>query len=153
MISGIGNIVIEDKVLISAGHTRSGGSQPYTLLQELVPLNGLIQSSALESPISRAHCIIQINATTIMMTGGVGLGGPALPSTWFQNFETGETIKGPDLSTKTNMHGCGKININGDTVLFNIGVTDKTEYLNLNDDNLAWKSGTYILYLSTTSIL
>ena len=61
--SGSGSIVIENQLLVSGG----GGT-----LQELVSLNGELTSSALKSPAFYAHCMVQINETSVLVNGGVG---------------------------------------------------------------------------------
>ena len=61
--------MIENQLLVSGGVLV--GNQ-FTTLQELVSLNGEFTSSALKSPVFYAHCMVQINETSVMVNGGVG---------------------------------------------------------------------------------
>lgn len=62
--------MIENQLLVSGGVLV--GQNQLTTLQELVSLNGEFTSSALKSPVFYAHCMVQINETSVMVNGGVG---------------------------------------------------------------------------------
>ena len=144
MASGAGNIVINDQyVLVSGGivHHQEDGT---IKLQELVPLNGNIISSSLQSTATAAHCIIQLNESSILITGG----NNSHAKTMFQNFDTMEQVAGPDLKIGRRLHACGKIKINGETILVVVGGKKRddkdlksTEFLNLDSDNPIWEVG------------
>ena len=152
--AGDGNIVINDQsFLVSGGivHHQDGG---IIKLQELVPLDGNIISSNLASPSYYGHCNIQINKTTILVTGGIPTWPNYSAKTWFQNFETLKQEDGPKMRKTRQGHACGKLKINGDTVLVVAGGFTKvggeveklvaTDFLNLDSGNLVWTKGTLL---------
>ena len=142
--SGIGNVVINDKFLLVSG------GLPVTNRQELVPLDGGIITSSLESPVDYGSCIIQLTQSSILITGGAG----HTRNTWYQYFDDrarGKQEGGPTMLTGRMFHACGKLEINGDTVLIVAGgrtvgnvYLATSEYLNLNTNNLAWKEGKFL---------
>ena len=146
MAAGLGNIVINDQyVLVSGGIINHENYAGISKLQELVPLNGNIISSPLSSISYYSHCNIQLNESSILMTGG----HDAYEKTMFQNFDTNKEVRGPDLKIPRRLHACGKIKINGETILVVVGGLAKkdkkgqksTEFLKLNSDNPKWELG------------
>ena len=142
---GDGSIVIEDQLLVSGGIIGHGG--PYSVLQELVSLDGEFTSSELKSPANYGHCMVQINETSVVAIGGIGKAHDQ--KTTFMNFKTGKISSGPELANKRHANGCGKITIGGDTVVFSVGggtpwqadFQHTTEYLKLDKDDAEWKAG------------
>ena len=151
MASGSGSIVIEDQLLVSGGVL--AGTQKFFKLNELVSLNGEFTSSALKSPAFFGHCMVQINETSALANGEIGFSHDK--KTTFMNFKSGITSTGPEMINKRHGHGCGKVMIGGNTIIFVIGSgtpnpdeieKDKTEYLNLDKDGSVWKAGKYLLF-------
>ena len=154
--AGEGNIVInEEHFLVSGGivHHGSINSGGQTKLQELVSLDGNIVSSTLSSPVFFGHCMIQLNKNTILITGGTLGSSKSKSSTWFQNFETMKQEDGPKMNIGRRIHACGKLKINGDTVLVVAGGQSQdsgewetlvsTEFLNLDSSNPVWTEGIF----------
>ena len=153
--SGAGSIVINDQLLVSGGIGSNG-----LTTQEFVPLDGQIMSSAIESPSKNGHCIIKVNQTSILVTGGFTKGNQDhVPDTWVQNFGTLKVEKGPSMAKGRMYHACGKVQIGGETILMVVGgresypgsYTKTTEYINLDGDAI-WKDGPQLpfpLYLTT----
>ena len=142
-ISGTGNVIINGKLLVSGGNL---GTTP-TKLTELVSPDGTIEKVQ-DLPTGKyAHCIIKINDSVILITGGMG-GSSRKHTTIYQNIDQGgATPTGPKLLTKRSGHGCGMISIKSKDVAFVAGGEDDngplktTEYLVLGDEIPAWKSG------------
>ena len=151
MGAGSGNVVINDKyVLVSGGIVNHEGGGVIKL-QELVPLNENIMSSPLNSISYYGHCNIQLNESSILMTGGHN----GYEKTMFQNFDTNKEVRGPDLKIGRRLHACGKIKINGETILVVVGGRKKdqkgqksTEFLKLNSVNPKWELGKPKLFSS-----
>ena len=155
--AGDGNIVInEEHFLVSGGiaHHGSIANGGQTKLQELVPLDGNIGSSTLSSPVFFGHCMIQLTKNTILITGGnLSPQVKSISKTWFQNFETMKQEDGPEMNTGRRIHACGKLKINGDTVLVVAGGQSQdsgewetlvsTEFLNLDSSNPVWTEGIF----------
>ena len=144
-LGGGDNVVINDHLLVSGGI--KSGKPNVIKLQELVPLNGNIMSSP--SPLNEqhsyyGHCIIQLNETSILVTGGAGTDVDGTKTT-FQNFATKTQKSGPKLIVPRKFHACGKMNINGEPYLIVVGGRDGhgkgTQLLALNSDNPKWDWG------------
>ena len=149
--AGNGNIVINDQYFLVSGGIVHHGGGGIIKDQELVPLDGNIISSSLNSPSYFGHCNIQLTKTTILITGGIQTWPKYSSRTWFQNFETMKQEDGPEMNADRQQHACGKLKINGDTVLvvaggFSKDPTEKlvsTEFLNLDSDNPVWTEGIF----------
>ena len=68
-------------------------------------------------------------------------------NTWYQHFDTVKQENGPKMITERIQHACGKLEINGETVLIVAGGKTRqkslvsTEYLSLAHANPEWKTG------------
>ena len=143
---------MNDKYLLVSGGIGSSRNQ------ELVPLDGNVITSSLPSPVDYGSCIIQLTKSSILITGGTPGNSVHTRDTWFQYFdERNKQELGPKMLTERMVHACGKLDINGDTVLIVAGgrkgvdpheYLDTSEYLNMNSINLAWKNGTLLRILT-----
>ena len=139
-------MINDQHVLVSGGIVHHEGGCCITN-QELVPLDGnIIMSSQLRSSAQFGHCMVQLNKSSILITGGIFFGKDDIgKTTVFQNFETNQEENGPELLIKRFHHACGKVKINGETVVFVVSGNDghgrKTQYLSLDSDDPKWVYG------------
>ena len=143
-----GNVIINDKLLISGG--RSSNNPPSSRLETFLMSLSARTKVNIETPVGCCQCVIKINETTILHTGGSNI---YVDWTKFQNLGTKSTSNGPSLLTGRSYHGCGKLKIAGKTYLMVVGgqksddtLLEGSEFLDLKE--LVWKKGTLLLRFS-----
>ena len=120
--AGSGSVVLNGKLLSSGGFQKGSGfvdennSNVHKIEHYrdtfLISFDGITKLN-LKSPVDNFHCIIKINETTVLSTGGVIQGSNgAVAQTWWQNVESLETRNGPKLNHGRSTHGCANIKIN-----------------------------------------
>ena len=94
------------------------------------------------------HCVIKLNETMAVMTGGLYQGKKTLYVDATQNLNL-EFVLGPEMIIDRHSHGCSTISNNGKTFLVVIGgwseelgtSLDSTEMLDISDSNAGWIEG------------
>ena len=140
---GTGNVVIQNKLLIN------GGIWGFNSLKssQLISLDMTMNLQDLPY-VDFNHCIIQINATVFIVTGG---GGDENCFTYFYNIDSQTWRAGPDLIESRTLHGCSKFILDNKTILLVTGGLGKeggrenklksVEYLDLSKPNAQWVKG------------
>ena len=131
---GKGSIIVNGSLLISGGSKDKGKT-------DTIELVSLTASSEAEFKLPLPlliHCNIQINDSTVMITGGVS--EDILAETYYQNLFTGKFTKGPDMNEARFYHACTKFQLNGVNYAIVLGGADKTsiEFLNLDKNDSKW---------------
>ena len=143
-----GNLVIKDKLLIHGGQT---DEHNFVNSSELIGLN--TQSSNDTLPVS-GHCIIMINETYFMVTGGMipdGNGSFTVTNkTFFCRTDLKNCIPGTPLNHQRTAHSCYQkkpyLNVVGGYIdNYKINSTYEVEKLNLTDNSKdkKWTLGKY----------
>jgi hypothetical protein len=93
------------------------------------------------------HCIITVNATTVMVIGGMQ-NGQLSGKTFYFTFGEESWTEGPELKIKRTWHSCGKIRRNKESQEMSIivaGGEDGSSYLSsgeiLNEGSSKWQTG------------
>ena len=133
---GKGSIIVNGRLLISGGWLRNDRMDTI----ELVSLDASSEAEFnLPLPLG-AHCNIQIDDTTVLITGGSSSGWSWRKETYYQNLLTGTITNGPNLNEARGYHACTKFQLNGDTYAIVLGGVGKTsiEFLNLDKNDAKW---------------
>ena len=150
-----GNVVLNGKLLSSGGLQKgpnfvtdgtSNAMEDNALTANsqtfLISLDGITKLN-LPSPVHNFHCMIKINETTVLSTGGIiQKEYGAMAQTWWQNIEALETKSGPIMNHGRSAHGCATMKFNGKTILMVVGGKNSgttSEYLDMDD--MVWKFG------------
>ena len=147
-----GNVVLNGRLLSSGGYQAGpgfdkGGTTNIDFISAqsntfIISFDGITKLD-MESPAHTDHCLIKINETTILSTGGAILNSyESIHQTWWQNVEALETTNGPTMNQDRSGHGCATMKFNGKTILMVVGGKNAgktSEYLDM--DEMAWKFG------------
>ena len=95
-----------------------------------------------------SHCVIKLNETMALMTGGLYQGKKTLYVNAMQTLNLKFDL-GPEMIIGRHNHGCGTISNNGTTFLVVVGgwseelgrSLDSTEMLDISDSNAGWIEG------------
>ena len=136
---GRGNVVIDNKLLISGGNNAVGRKSSNELIgtTEKIDLPDFPQKLWL-------HCNVLLNKTHLMATGGTKYRDCDSKKTFILNLETKEWTDGPEMLEKRCLHGCPKVKVGDDqeyVLLYGSVKVDSTEYLNVLDIGSGWKKG------------
>ena len=138
--SGLGNVIIQGKLVVSGGKSDEG----QTKMTQLVSPDGTVEIVQ-DSPVTLGHCMIKTDENTVLITGGFGSSGEK--NTYYQDFAFKTTNPGPEMLENRRYHGCGLTLINGKAVAWVVGgsagngILDTTEYLELEAATPTWKEG------------
>ena len=94
-----------------------------------------------------AHCIVQLNSTTIMAIAGDQITTTTSNETFLLNMEQEEWVQGPTLNFKRTAQSCGRIHKSATShefVIIVVGgwdVTGLTSMEIFNEESLTWESG------------
>ena len=121
------------------------GNTRYFKSTELVSATGVEDKNPL--PIAlRDACIVKINATTGIFTGGWK--EKALKSTYYLDLTNFNIKPGPDMISERYGHGCSSFTFNGHDIAIVSGgkadansYLDTTEYLDTSKEDPKWKLG------------
>ena len=122
-----------------------GYGNGYLKSTELVSATGVEDKNPL--PIAlRDACIVKINATTGIFTGGWN--NEALKSTYYLDLTNFNIKPGPDMISERYWHGCSSFTFNGHDIAIVSGgkadansYLDSTEYLDTSKEDPKWKLG------------
>ena len=137
---GSSNVVIHESLWIGGGKNGNGISQS----SQLMSMENRSKSYAPLNPGLTLQCTIQINETTIMVTGGKVDTNRCTKQTNFFNFETNLWTPGPPLIQARESHGCARFDFKGNMVLIIAGggdcvsFLDSVELLEMNFMNNGW---------------
>ncbi len=126
----------------------TGGEISYpvlTNLAEIITPSGWVQIPSLPIPIVH-HCMVTINATTVMVIGGYNKMFPFSASSYYFNIAEETWKEGPLLTFGRHSHKCGIIRKTGKKSIVVVGgVNDSGVFLRsveiLDDDATEWHSG------------
>ena len=118
---------------------------------ELVSATGAEDKNPLPIALSVA-CIVKINATTGIFTGGAGginsANREASKSTYYLDLTNFNIKPGPDMISERYWHGCSSFTFNGHDIAIVSGgradsnsILDSTEYLDTSKEDPKWKLG------------
>ena len=158
-------VTINDTLLITGGGFLGSDGKKMELLAEteLITLEKSQNFVPLPEPLV-FHCLIKINETHVLSTGGFNEEVNVFNSTYLFDFNTMEWTSGPTLLEERMSHSCGSFQMGDSTVLLVAGgvkVENKAEIqiqsvevLNTNEWNSGWQTAQMLpLPLSYTSIV
>ena len=142
---GRGNVVINNKLLIS------GGDGEYSIgrktSNELISTTGKIDLPDLPQKL-RSHCNVLLNNTHLLTTGGTKGRDCDSKKTFILNLETKIWTDGPEMLENRCQHSCPKVKVGDDQEFVLIYGGDQgpngavsSEYLNVLDIGSGWKKG------------
>ena len=118
---------------ISGGYDMEDKSQ-------VVLSNGTVSEGPVMPEKIMDHCVVAINKTTVLVTGGMNDNGYATKKTYGYNFESGQWSNGSELINERVDHGCGVFQNSTGLVIAVIGgydvngeYLDSVEFAVLND--------------------
>ena len=144
---GRGNVVIDNKLLVSGGNNETGRQ----VGNELISTTGKIDLPDFPMKLW-LHCNVLLNKTHLMTTGGTGGSSCDNKKTMILNLETKKWTDGPDMVDKRCQHGCAKVKVGDDGQEYVLAYGSEnsvnsnnnlfsTEYLNVLDIGSGWKKG------------
>ena len=148
---GTGNVVINKKLLLSGGYDGDSVSDKMSLMDTI---SSTIKLKDMPKAISD-HCIVKLDQSKILLIGGNDDNGKRSETLIF-NLENQQWSDGPRMRQKRRSHGCVKGNLNGKPIIWVTGGyaenrLKSTEYLDLENLNQGWQSGTlHIIYKFTS---
>ena len=93
------------------------------------------------------HCILKINATFGLITGGLQDSTSLFSAaTWYLDLQSFDTTPGPRMQNRRAAHGCATLHLGSKTYGIVSGgydnkVLDSTEFIELNEENPSWIDG------------
>ena len=116
---------------------------------ELIDLeSSLGQMHSLKSPVTLyRHCILKINATFGLITGGLQDSSSSFSAaTWYLDLQSFDITPGPRMQISRAAHGCATFHLGSKTYGivsggYNGKTLDSTEVINMNEINPTWIFG------------
>ena len=118
---------------------------------ELIDLeSSLGQMHSLKSPVTLyRHCILKINATFGLITGGLQDSttvSSISAATWYLDLQSSAITPGPRMLNRRTAHGCATFHLGSKTYGivsggYNGNDIDSTEFIELNVENPSWIDG------------
>ena len=147
---GTGNIVIDQKLLITGGW--DVGFDPSA--EEYMYLLGHSSKTILRRMPEAlyGHCNIHLNKSHLMVIGGANTNFDWGRETYYYNLDTNEWTRGKDLTDDRRNLACSLANINGKLVIFATGGENgepfhgydplrSVEFLEVDSPDKGWKKG------------
>ena len=134
-----GAITINNTLWLTGGYKDLYNNPESTT--ELVGLESTVKFVNLPQPLE-AHCMIKVNDSMVMLTGGVDENGyiNASQSTYLFDFSTNQWTHGPKLNNKWYRHGCSTFDLNNSQILVVAQLREDflVEFLNISNPGANW---------------
>ncbi len=145
-------VLNETTLMVTGGSGLTGDSEDTT---EFVSLDSLTTSGRPMPSGNRAHCLVAINSTYVLMIGGEIYG----QNTYWYSIPNDLWTEGPKLTKSRSFHGCALFESqahDGNPVIIVTGgssATILTEMLDLGAQPLEWTAGKSNVFFSTKMIM